>query len=184
MQLNGGVNPPRIILGTGSITGLVNGEDHTQVFATADGKQRPFHTWSDFDGKFCSRCLPGGAYALVFHNAQKGWSRVPRVDVHDEIRDIGTVKLVDGGSIRGQIIVRTPSAVPDAIVAVDPSGIELGVRGFNGAVDPEHSLPHLWPGEWTIRLQSRGETLARGVVTIEKNETRTVDLVVKPALTP
>lgn len=184
LEMKPGATPLKVVLGAGSITGQFEDSTHAEVFAFGKRTGRLFRTWTVWGGAFCSRFLPDDSYTLLMHSAEKGWARAPDIAVHDEVRDVGAIKAVPGGTVRGRIIARIPSEVPDAVVAIAPDGIELKVDDFQGAHHGEYALSHLWPGDWAIVLRSGSKKLAERRIRIEHNETLTVDLVIAPPATP
>lgn len=182
----------KVTLGAGSITGKVDdsgraqviGGERARVFAIGSRTSRPFRTWADSEGEFCARFLQADTYTLLAHDPEQGWARVEGIEVHDEVRDIGTIKPTPGATVSGRIVLRIPSDVPDSVVAIDPMGIELSVPHFNGANEADYAFHHLWPGEWTILLRRGGKTLAKDRVTVEHRETRAVDLAIAPPAIP
>lgn len=184
LEMKPGATPLKVVLGAGSITGQFEDLRHAEVFAVGKRTGRSFRTWTAWGGNFCSRFLPDDTYTLLIHSAEKGWARVPDIAVRDETRDIGVIKAILGGTVRGRIIARVPSEVPDAVVAIGPDGIELKVAGFQGDHHGEYALSHLWPGDWAVVLRSGPKKLAERRIRIEQNETLTVDLVIAPPATP
>lgn len=184
LEMKPGMPPLKVILGGGSITGEFDDSRDAEVFALGNRTGRLFRTWSTWRGGFCSRFLPPDTYTLLLHSAEKGWARVPDIAVYDEVRDVGTIKAITGGTVRGRIIARVPTEIPDAVVAVGPNGIELKMPEFRGADHGEYVFNHLWPGAWTIVLRAGQKVLAQQRVAIEGREAQTIDLTISAPATP
>jgi hypothetical protein len=78
--------------------------------------------------------------------------------------------------VQGRIIARTPCPIPDAVVAVDSTGLLISDRDFGRGDLMEFRIPHLWPGEWTITLLEQGNAIAHTQVKISGIESVTADL--------
>ena len=169
----------RIELDAASIEGKVEAGEYGSVMAIDDGsKLRPRLAKYSGDGSFRIRFVRKGAYSLIAHDTRRGWGRSPRFHVGNEIAKPAPIKLVPGGEIRGRVVARTLCPIPDAVVAVDSDGIEIADEQFNQTELMQYRIPHLWPGEWTVRLMANGETLSSNRVKISQLETVTSDLVV------
>jgi hypothetical protein len=162
----GGGGEVRVALGAGCITGKIPEppwyfERHVDVTAVAKGS-RTASGWArrDDDGNFCVRYLSPGTYSLYIHDAASGFCRVDDVQVPAGVVDIGQRVLSAGATIRGAIQFPQPSRLPDAVVAVGPSGVSVR-RAFSNDLSFDHfELAGLWPGIWTISARRGDEVLA------------------------
>jgi hypothetical protein len=174
-----GAPPVRIALESASIEGKVEGGEHGTIIAIDNGSKRsPRRAEYSGDGSFRIRFVRKGAYSLIAHDTRRGWGGSPRFHVGSEIAKPAPIKLVPGGEIRGRVVARTLCPFPDAVVAVDGEGIEIADEQFDQSELMLYRIPHLWPGEWTVRLMANGETLTSNRVKISQVETVTSDLVV------
>ncbi len=71
-----------------------------------------------------------------------------------------------------------PAPIPDAVVAVDPDGIEIPDGQFGQSGLMQYRIPHLWPGEWAVRMLRKDTVIASTRVKIAGIETITSDLIV------
>jgi hypothetical protein len=174
-----GAPPIEIALGAASIECAVAGGQFGSVLAIEHGsKLPPRRAHYSGDQPFAIRYVRPGTYSLIAHDEEQGWGKGRQFDVGNEIAKTAPIKLFAGGLVRGRIVARTPCRVPDAVVAVDSNGIEIPDRKFGQSGLMEYRIPHLWPGEWTIKLLERGNVVASTPVKISGVEAVTSDLVV------
>ena len=174
-----GAPPVEIALGAAAIECTVEGGSYGLVLAIEHGsKLPPRRVHYSGDQPFAIRFVQPGTYSLVAHDEKHGWGKGPPLPVGNEIAKAAPIKLVPGGLVQGRIVARTPCPVPDAVVAVDSTGIEIRDREFGETDLMEYRIPHLWPGEWTIKLLDRGNVITSLRVKISGREAVTKDLVV------
>ncbi len=180
----GGGGEVRIPLGAGCITGKISETKESylhniEVTALAKAGNLPARrAYCDLSGNFCVRYLAPGTYSLFIHDPEAGFCRVDDVVVPAGVVDVGERTLSAGASIRGEIRFARPSPVPDAVVAIGPSGVslrrELEVYSSFDRVD----LAGLWPGHWTISARRGDEILATGEIDVKAAETIPITLTV------
>ncbi len=168
-----------ISLGAASIESTVEGGWYGSVLAIEQGSELPPRLvhYSE-DRPFAIRFVRPGTYTLIAHDEKNGWGKAPEFQVGNGIAKAAPIKLVAGGSVQGRVIARVACLVPDAVVAVDSTGIEIADRKFGQSELMEYRIPHLWPGEWTIKLLAEKHEVASTRVKISGIEAVTSDLVV------
>jgi hypothetical protein len=179
-----GSQPAKVALEAASIEGKVVGGRLGSIIAVDQkSKQRPRRVRFHGDEAFSIPFVRNGTYRLFAHDDRRGWCHGPEIDVRNGIAKAAPMKLVPGGEVRGKIVARTTCNVPDAVVAVDRDGIEIPDGSFYECGQLQFRIPHLWPGEWTVRLMAEHEVITSTRVKIAGTETITSDLVVdsKPA---
>jgi hypothetical protein len=180
-----GAQPARIALNAASIVGTVGGIEGGEVIAIdRTAKARPRRGPSFSDETFSIQFVPDGTYQLIARDPGKGWCRGPQVEVRNDVAKAAPMKLIPGGEIHGKIVARTPCEIPDAVVAVDAEGIEICDERFGGNGLMQYRIPHLWPGEWTIRLLAKDQVITSTRVKIAGTETIESDLVVDSKSSP
>jgi hypothetical protein len=174
-----GSPPVDIALGAASIECTVAGGQIGTVLAIEhESKVPPRQVHYSGDQPFAIRYVRPGTYSFIAHDEQRGWGKGQQFKVGNEIAKADPIKLVAGGLVQGRIIARSPCPVPDAVVAVDSNGIEIHDANFGQSDLMEYRLPHLWPGDWTIRLLERGNVVTSTHVKISGIEAVTSDLVI------
>jgi hypothetical protein len=177
-DLEPGDQPVRVALDAASIVSKVLGGDSGSVIAIEqNSNQKPRRAGFFGDNDSSIPFVRNGTYLLVAHDRSKGWCIGPQVPVHNVIAQAPAMKLVPGGELRGKIVARTPCPIPDVVVAVDRSGIEIADESYGRRGLTQYRIPQLWPGDWTVQLMRKGEILARARAKIPGTETVTVDLV-------
>ena len=133
-------------------------------------------------GCFSIPYVAAGSYTLLAHDDENGWARLSSLQVGGGINNAGSLRLIPGGVVSGRIIVRNPCPVPTAIVAVDSAGVEIKDLHFRDDDQTlmRYRIPHLWPGQWTVRLLWRETIIASTRVTVSGTEAHRADLVVMP----
>ena len=174
-----GSQPVKVALDAASIEGKVQGGKFGSIIAVDQkSKQRPRRVRCYDDETYSIPFVRNGTYRLFAHDDRRGWCRGPKIEVRNGIAKAAPMKLVPGGEVRGKIIARTACAVPDAVVAVDRDGIEIPDQSFHECGVLQFRIPHLWPGEWTIRLMAKDQVITSTRVKIDGTESITSDLVV------
>jgi hypothetical protein len=172
--------PIEISLGTASIEGTVDGGSFSgSVLAIEHGSKLPPRRVDYFgDQPFAIRFVRAGTYSLIAHDRQNGWGKGPQFQVGNAVAKPPPIKLVAGSSVQGRIIARVPCPVPDDVIAVDSTGIEIADEKFGQSDLMQYRIPHLWPGDWTIKLLAERDVVATTHVKISGVEAITSDLVV------
>src|SRR5215218_7529650 len=75
--------------------------------------------------------------------------------------------LEPGTTLRSSIRFVRPARVPDAIVAVGPSGVSVRRAFTIASTFDQIELDGLWPGHWTVSARSGDEVLAVGELDVE-----------------
>jgi hypothetical protein len=177
-DLQPGAGPVPVALDAAAIVGKVLGGDSGSVIAIEQNSNRkPRRADFSGDGGFSIPFVRNGAYLLVAHDPSTGWYIGPQIQVHNQIAESPPMKLVPGGEIRGKIVPRTPCPIPDAVVAVDRSGVEIRDEMFDRSGLMRFRIPQLWPADWTVQLMQKDEILTSARVKISGTETVTADLV-------
>jgi hypothetical protein len=179
LSVTPGGQPAIVALEAASIEGKVLGGRFGSILAVDQkSRQRPRRVRYYGDESFSIPFVRNGTYRLFAHDDRRGWCRGPQIEVRNGITKAPAMKLVPGGEVRGKIIARKPCAIPDAVVAIDRDGIEIADESSHGCSLLQFRIPHLWPGEWTIRLMAKGEVITSTRVKIAGTETITSNLVV------
>lgn len=185
----GGKGSVRLALGAGCITGKIpvpkpSFDQPVEVTAMAKGSRAP-SGWArcDYYGNFCVRYLSPGIYSLWIHDPKAGFCHVDDVEVKAAAVDIGERTLTAGARVHGAIQFARPSRVPDAVVAVNSSGVSVR-RAFPvySSFD-EVDLPNLWSGHWTITARHGDEVLAATEVDVHGTGTFPVALTAGSSVT-
>ena len=180
-----GGQPVEVALEAASIEGKIVGGGFGWIIAVDQkSKQRPRRVRLHSDERFSIPFVRNGTYRLCAHDVRRGWCRGPEIEVRNGIAKAAPMKLAPGGEVRGKIIARTACTVPDAVVAVDRDGIEIPDEYFHECGLLQFRIPHLWPGEWTIRLLAKDQVITSTRVKIAGTETITSDLVVDTKSSP
>jgi hypothetical protein len=169
-----------IPLGAGCITGATQeSKPHRRmVRVVAVGKRtgviRNVH--GDKQGNFCIRYLPEDDYLLWAHDDKAGWCAMPAVAVRNNISDIGSHRLADGGTIAGRVPPRWQRDEAVTVVATDSHGIAIEDPHGWDPIGDRFKISNLWPGKWTVMLKRGDQGLARQAVTLQATEAVTVEL--------
>ena len=185
----GGRGEARIAPGAGCITGKIpppkaNALRFTldrpvEVTAMAKGSRTPSRrTRCDDDGNFCVRYLSPGTYSLFINDPEWGFCRVDAVEMSAGVVDIGERTLSAGARVSGKIEFPRPSRVPDAVVAVGPSGVSVRRAFAVYSSFDQVELAGLWPGRWTVSARNGDEVLATAALDIEGTGTSHLTLTV------
>ena len=180
-----GGQPAKVALEAAPIEGKVLGGKFGSIIAfDQKSKQRPRRVRYDRDEPFSIPFVRNGTYRLFAHDDRRGWCCGSQIEVRNGIAKAAPMNLVPGGEVRGKIIARAACTVPDAAVAVDRDGIEISGESFHAGELLQFRIPHLWPGEWTIRLLAKDQVITSTRVKIAGTETITSDLVVDSKSSP
>src|SRR5262249_27249254 len=118
------------------------------------------------------------------HDPGAGFCRVDDVEVGVGVVDVGERALSAGATISGAIRFARPTRVPDAVVAVGPSGVSVRREVLVYSSFDRVELPGLWPGHWTVSARRGDEILAMGDVDVEGTGTFPVTLTAGGGLEP
>jgi hypothetical protein len=166
--------PIRIRLSPAAIIGTVApAGGRASLFAISERQPRLLQMEDVFGDSWAFRFLADGKYTVLARDPDRGWARADNLAVAaGTITDAGTLRLSPGGAIECRITMPPGHRVPGDLIATDSHGIEIQ--------ESSHTIPNLWPGQWTVSLFDRSgdHVLATGTATVVATETVPCDLVV------
>jgi protocatechuate 3,4-dioxygenase beta subunit len=110
---------------------------------------------TDEDGRATLQDLPAGKYSVEIRHRMHVPKSIPDVQIADpDLRDLGTVPMTAGGSIRGSLLDASEQPVPFAMVVLTPAagGREQRSMAQNGAF----RFDSLAPGKYRVRAEQVG----------------------------
>jgi hypothetical protein len=179
VEMRAGKTTCTILLGAGCVTGATQCSKQSRylVHVIAVGKKTRTvrDAYADDNGNFCARYLPDDDYTLFAHGDDAGWCAMPEVTVRKNVGDVGSHKLVPGGTITGTVPPRLEEDFTAAVEAVDSHGIVIERLDRWEPIGKAFTIPGLWPGQWTVRLKEGNRSIAEKTVTLRGTATASCD---------
>lgn len=111
------------------------------------------------------------------HISKGRWCKLSDTEVNNNITDIGTKSLQEGGTIKGSIPVDLAADEAVKIYATHENGILIGKSSKDDPVGGTFAISELWPGQWTVTVEQSETEVLKKVVRVEGVETVTCDFV-------
>jgi hypothetical protein len=166
---------PILALGGGCITGAIQPPRKPRflihVVAVGEKTHTIRHAHCDGQGNFCARYLPEDRYALVAHDNDAGWCRMPSVSVKNNITGLGAHKLVPGGTIAGRVPSAAATDPTVAVLVTDAEGIPIEPLDRHEPLGKDYTVSGLWPGRWTVTLRRAERVITQRSVELRGTET-------------
>jgi hypothetical protein len=166
-------------LGAGCIAGAVQWSKQfrymVHVIAIGKKSHASHHARCDNEGNFCVRYLDPDDYLLFAHDYDAGWCRIGEAAVTNTISDVGSHRLLPGGTITSRLPASAVGNASVTVTATDLQGFAIDWPGPNAPVSPKFTISGQWPGKWTLTLRKCKKRLAVKTSVLRGTETISCD---------